>query len=71
MPFLNRFRKAFLPNRTLVVAAEGSDLDEKAGAIPMLSNRSTMNGAATAYVCEGNTCKAPTTDPDEFSRQID
>ena len=69
-PFLNRFRKTFLANRTLVVAAEGDNLDDQASIIPMLSDRSAMNGTTTAYVCEGNTCKTPTTDPVEFSRQL-
>jgi hypothetical protein len=69
-PFLDQFRKTFLPNRTLVVASEGSDQQEKTGTISMLKNRPAVNGTATAYVCEGNTCKTPTTDPDEFSRQL-
>jgi uncharacterized protein YyaL (SSP411 family) len=69
-PFLDQFRKTFLPNKTLVVAAEGREQEEKAGILSMLENRPAMNGTATAYVCEGNTCQAPTIDPEEFLKQI-
>ncbi|MHC1785051.1 MAG: thioredoxin domain-containing protein [Anaerolineaceae bacterium] len=36
----------------------------------LLSNRAPINGKTTAYVCRGFTCLQPTTDIEEFSRQL-
>jgi len=62
--FLDVLRQRFLPNR-LVAVAPG------AGAIPLLADRRALNGKATAYLCEGFVCQAPTTDPNELARQLD
>jgi uncharacterized protein YyaL (SSP411 family) len=50
----------FLPNK--VVAGGTAD-------IPLLRDRPTQNGHATAYVCEHYVCQAPVTDPDAL-RQL-
>ena len=69
-PFLTRLSSTFLPNRILVVAVEGSDLEEQASLVPILVGKYAMRGMATAYVCENRVCDLPTTDPEVFSRQI-
>ena len=69
-PFLDRLRKVYTPNRSLVVAGQGEDLQQKARIIPLLQGRSTVDGKTTAYVCRQNTCSRPATDPNDFERQL-
>ena len=64
-PFLAELRKAWLPDRIVVVAREGDQ--EMARLVPLVANRSCRDGRATAYVCQGGVCKLPTTDPVEFA----
>ncbi len=59
----------YLPNK--VVAGRAEDDAESAGLIPLLAQRPARDGRATAYVCEGYACQAPTTDPEELARQLD
>ena len=58
----------YLPNK--VVAGRAEDDEEPAGLVPLLADRPTRNGAATAYVCEGYTCQSPTTEPEELAVQL-
>ncbi|MFQ5877451.1 MAG: thioredoxin domain-containing protein [Acidobacteriota bacterium] len=69
-PFLEVLAHRFLPNRVLVVAAEGEGLARAARVTTLLENRVARDGRPTAYVCEGRVCKFPTTDPQVFARQI-
>jgi uncharacterized protein YyaL (SSP411 family) len=57
-------RDRYLPNRLVAVSPI-------AGTIPLLADRRAIDGKATAYLCEGFTCQAPTTDPTELARQLD
>ena len=41
------------------------------GGPALLDNRPLVNGAPTAYVCEGFVCKQPVNDVDQFKRQLD
>ena len=59
----------YLPNK--VVAGRGENDAESAGLIPLLAQRPTRDNRATAYVCEGYACQAPTTDPEELASQLD
>ena len=59
----------YLPNK--VVAGRPEDDAESAGLIPLLAERPKRDDKATAYVCEGYACQAPTTDPEELARQLD
>jgi uncharacterized protein YyaL (SSP411 family) len=52
----------------LVVAAGTAD---DAEVVPLLAGRDRLDGRATAYLCRGFACQAPTTDPDELRRQLD
>ena len=59
----------YLPNK--VVAGRAEDDAESAGLIPLLAQRPTRDNKATAYLCEGYACQAPTTDPAELAQQLD
>jgi uncharacterized protein YyaL (SSP411 family) len=67
---LARLRLTFLPNRVLTVATEGRDLTEEKKLVPLLEGRNAIGGKVTAYVCEAQVCKLPTTDPEVFAKQI-
>ncbi|MDP9454899.1 MAG: thioredoxin domain-containing protein [Actinobacteria bacterium] len=58
----------YKPNKVVVGAPEG---DEDAVAlIPLLAERPTRGGKATAYVCVNHACQMPATDPEEVKRQL-
>jgi len=59
-----------VPNRILAVVSEGKDSSAQAKIIPLIENKTTRDGKATAYVCEASACEFPTTDPKVFARQI-
>ena len=40
-------------------------------AVPLLRGRSSTHGTATAYVCEGFSCRLPVTDPTALTAQLD
>src|SRR5262249_55514481 len=61
----------FVPNRALVVVPEGPPLDALARTIPLVAEKTTRDGRATAYVCERRVCQRPTNDPDTFARELD
>ena len=59
-------RGAFRPH---LVLAGGDGEDD--GGVPLLAGRPAREGAATAYVCERFTCRAPVTEPAELERLLD
>jgi len=63
---LDVIRERFVPNRLVAVAPPGNGL-----AIPLLADRNALDGGATAYLCEGFVCQAPTADPAELARQLE
>jgi uncharacterized protein len=67
---LARLRQIFLPSRVLAVAAEGPDLAAQKKLVPLFEGRKTIGGKVTAFVCEAQVCKLPTTDPEVFAQQI-
>src|ERR671916_791076 len=58
----------YLPNK--VVAGRAPEDDEPAGLVPLLADRPTRDGQATAYVCEGYACQMPVTEPEELAGQL-
>jgi uncharacterized protein YyaL (SSP411 family) len=58
---------AYRPNLVLAGGHEG----EGADVTRLLEARPAINGLATAYVCEGFACQAPTTEPERLRRQLD
>jgi len=67
-PLLGTVFGRYRPNRVVVGAAEGSP----AGAgLPLLAERTTVRGQATAYVCQHYVCQLPVTDAQALARQLD
>jgi hypothetical protein len=64
--FLEVVRERFVPNRLVAVAPADNGL-----AIPLLADRHALDGKATAYLCEGFVCQAPTHDASDLARQLD
>jgi uncharacterized protein YyaL (SSP411 family) len=63
-------RRSLLPGTVVAcVTAAGADA-EAVKAIPILEGRVARDGRATAYVCEGTTCRAPVTDAVELARLL-
>jgi uncharacterized protein YyaL (SSP411 family) len=56
----------FLPNSVLLVSEPG-----KGPTTPLLSDRPLLDGAPTAYVCEGYACRQPVTSPAALRTQLD
>ncbi|MBU5612938.1 thioredoxin domain-containing protein [Geomonas azotofigens] len=69
-PFLAGLRRVFLPNRVLVVVCEGEELRQAARLIPLLERKVAQGERAVAYLCENRSCRRPTSDPEEFYRQL-
>jgi uncharacterized protein len=55
----------FLPN--VVVAVGGPDHDDQ---IPLLADRTMVDGRATAYVCQRFVCQLPITEPEALAAQL-
>ena len=60
-------RARLLPAAVRVVAPTGAGSD----LTPLLADRATVDGRATAYVCAHFVCQLPVTDPDELQAQLD
>ncbi len=69
-PLLAVLRSRFVPNRILSVVSEGEELESSARVVPLLGGKEAMDGQVTAYVCENRVCKLPTSDTEEFARQL-
>jgi uncharacterized protein YyaL (SSP411 family) len=65
---LAEVRRRFRPNQVLALAAPGDS--EAAAAVPLLADRPTVDGRATAYVCEHFACQRPVTDPAALAEQL-
>ena len=69
-PFLRELGATFLPNRFLVVTAQGRQQAEVVGLVPMAESKVARRGRTTAYVCERGRCERPTNDAKVFAGQI-
>jgi len=69
-PLWDVVRGVYLPNRVLMQAIEGPDLERKARLVPLLERKSARDGRPTAYVCERGRCEAPTSDPATLLAQL-
>ena len=65
--FLEVVRSRFFPNLLVAVGTA----NETSRGVALLADRTAIDAAATAYLCEAFTCQAPTTDPVELDRQLD
>ncbi len=66
-PLLAVVRDRFRPG---VVLAASLDGPQPSSIVPLLRDRPLVEGRATAYVCRGFTCQAPTTSPDGLAGQL-
>jgi len=62
---LNIVHDGYRPNQVVAVA-----LPDRASAIPLLADRSTIGHQATAYVCQHFTCQQPVTEPVALRQQL-
>jgi uncharacterized protein YyaL (SSP411 family) len=62
-------RGEFLPNRVLVVTPE-SEVERLKATIPLVEAKIAGEGRSTAYVCLAQTCKRPTSEPEELTKQL-
>jgi len=65
---LDSLRQRFLPWQVLARAAEGDG--QLAREIPLVRDRPTREGKATAYVCQRGACRLPVTDPAELEKLV-
>jgi uncharacterized protein YyaL (SSP411 family) len=68
--FLAELRGHFVANRVVTIVTEGTNRSALEEVVPAAREKVARQGKATAYVCERQTCQAPTTDPQVFARQI-
>ncbi len=70
-PFLEAVAPLHLPGLVLVTAVQGPDQAAQAVLTPLLRDRPAMEGLATAYLCQGGSCRLPTTAPGELVEQLE
>lgn len=68
--FTDPLRQTFMPNRALLGAAEGTELDSLARIAPIAAGKTALAGRATAYICEHGACRLPTTEPAVMLTQL-
>ncbi len=62
-------RKVYLPNAMVVlITAQNAEQLEKL--VPLVAGKSARNGKTIAYVCVGQTCLAPATDPRQLEKLL-
>ena len=64
------YRDLYAPNAVILLRAPGMGDAAIIETAPFVEFQTMQDGRATAYVCERQTCQAPTTDPQEMVRQI-
>jgi uncharacterized protein YyaL (SSP411 family) len=69
-PLLDVLRASYVPNRVLSVVTEGEELRSHAELVPLLERKVARDGKTTAYVCENQVCRFPTSDPVTFAREL-
>jgi uncharacterized protein YyaL (SSP411 family) len=63
---LGALRTRFIPNQVTLFRPSDAESPEIETVAPFVKNHVSMDGKATAYVCLGFSCKAPTTDITEM-----
>ncbi len=67
---LREVHARFIPNK-IVLLADGADNQQAlARHFGFVASIQRLDGKATAYVCENNVCKLPTTDPAQLAEQL-
>jgi uncharacterized protein YyaL (SSP411 family) len=68
-PLASVVRSEFRP--AVVVAAMQPGDEQAQAQIPLLRDRSAVDGRAAAYVCENFVCKLPVTEPEALARELE
>lgn len=58
------------PTRTVAIVTEAQAAALAASGFALFAERTTRGGAPTAYLCEGFTCRLPTTEPAALAEQL-
>jgi uncharacterized protein YyaL (SSP411 family) len=69
-PFADRLASRFVPSHVLAVATRTVPAAALASLVPLVEEKTAIDGKPTAYVCEQRVCKLPTADVEEFTRQL-
>ncbi|MFC1873730.1 thioredoxin domain-containing protein [Chloroflexota bacterium] len=67
---LRVINRRFIPNQVVIFLPAGIDSTELRHIAPFTQYQSTIDGQATAYVCQNYNCELPTTDTDEMLRLL-
>ncbi len=54
----------------VAAAVEGSEFEALARLTPILKDKSAVKGRAAAYVCENGVRRLPSSDPNQFEKQL-
>ncbi len=65
---IHTLHRPFLPNK--VVTGQAPEDEAPAVPTPLLKGREARNGQPTVYVCQGYSCRAPVTEPEELERTL-
>jgi uncharacterized protein YyaL (SSP411 family) len=63
-------QRSFLPNKVLLLRAQGLEGKRLASLAPFVAAMRPMNGRPTVYVCEGYACKTPIRDIDSLKATL-
>jgi uncharacterized protein YyaL (SSP411 family) len=61
----------YVPSLVLAAGADAAGAAEAGESVPLLRDRGLIDGRAAAYVCRGNVCDAPVTDPRALGEQLE
>jgi uncharacterized protein len=65
-------RRRYAPARLVArIDPAGADAADAAREIPLLAGRTLAHGCATAYLCQGQTCREPTASAADLERLLD
>ena len=68
---LQTINDVFLPHAVFHVNVQSNVQDELAKLVPFLADQKSLNGTATAYICENYSCQSPITDASQFAEILD
>jgi uncharacterized protein len=67
-PLLSEVWRRYLPNGVVAAASPGDS--DAADSVPLLRDRSPVDGKPAAYVCERFMCQRPVTEPEALAAQL-
>jgi uncharacterized protein YyaL (SSP411 family) len=68
---LDLLNRRFLPETTVALRRPGGTEEQIADLVPLLAHRETIDGKATAFVCQHYTCRLPVTSPADLEAELD